>query len=88
MKILCVYLRRLKLIRIGIGYRTGSFISEIVFGTVVKFELNLKSFSMKKEKREIMDIRISKDISFGRVSICIEDGWLIMVSKVADEDGK
>lgn len=86
MKILCVYLRRLKLIRIG--YRTGSFISEIVFGTVVKFELNLKSFSMKKERREIMDIRISKDISFGRVSICIVDGWLIMVSKVADEDGK
>lgn len=35
-----------------------------------------------------MDIRISKDISFGRVSICIEDGWLIMVSKVAGEDGK
>ena len=30
----CVYLRQLKLIRIGIGYlRTGSFISEIVFGT-------------------------------------------------------
>lgn len=86
MKILCVYLRRLKLIRIG--YRTGSFISEIVFGTVVKFELNLKSFSMKKERKEIMDIRISKDISFGRVSICIVDGWLIMVSKVADEDGK
>lgn len=84
MKILCVYLRRLKLIRIG--YRTGSFISEIVFGTVVKFELNLKSFSMKKERKEIMDIRISKDISFGRVSI--EDGWLIMVSKVAGEDGK
>lgn len=86
MKILCVYLRRLKLIRIG--YRTGSFISEIVFGTVVKFELNLKSFSMKKERKEVMDIRISKDISFDRVSICIEDGWLIMVSKVADEDGK
>lgn len=86
MKILCVYLRRLKLIRIG--YRTGSFISEIVFGTVVKFELNLKSFSMKKERKEVMDIRISKDISFGRVSICIVDGWLIMVSKVADEDGK
>lgn len=86
MKILCVYLRRLKLIRIG--YRTGSFISEIVFGTVVKFELNLKSFSMKKERKEIMDIRISKDISFGRVSICIVNGWLIMVSKVADEDGK
>lgn len=86
MKILCVYLRRLKLIRIG--YRTGSFISEIVFGTVVKFELNLKSFSMKKERKEIMDIRISKDISFGRVSICIVDGWLIMVSKVAGEDGK
>lgn len=86
MKILCVYLRRLKLIRIG--YRTGSFISEIVFGTVVKFELNLKSFSMKKERKEIMDIRISKDISFGRVSICIEGGWLIMVSKVAGEDGK
>lgn len=79
-------MRRLKLIRIG--YRTGSFISEIVFGTVVKFELNLKSFSMKKERKEVMDIRISKDISFGRVSICIEDGWLIMVSKVADEDGK
>lgn len=86
MKILCVYLRRLKLIRIG--YRTGSFISEIVFGTVVKFELNLKSFSMKKERKEVMDIRISKDISFGRVSICIVDGWLIMVSKVAGEDGK
>lgn len=86
MKILCVYLRRLKLIRIG--YRTGSFISEIVFGTVVKFELNLKSFSMKKERKEVMDIRISKDISFGRVSICIVNGWLIMVSKVADEDGK
>lgn len=86
MKILCVYLRRLKLIRIG--YRTGSFISEIVFGTVVKFELNLKSFSMKKERKEVMDIRISKDISFGRVSICIVNGWLIMVSKVAGEDGK